>query len=107
MTDILNPEFGLPFTLTADGAVEVEQGSPAEIAQCAFALLSVELGSMPDMPTFGIPSPLFRVGGQDITLLEQAITASDPRANIVISQDPNWISTLVQTISIQGAAPSG
>jgi hypothetical protein len=52
-------------------------------------------------PTLGIPSPAFRKGGADLSIIEKTIRRFVPEADDVIERNPNWFVTLVDQISIR------
>jgi phage baseplate assembly protein W len=55
------PHFAHPFRVDTSGSVAVrDQDSDEEIAQCVQVLLSTTVGERLEVPTYGIPNPVFR-----------------------------------------------
>jgi hypothetical protein len=99
--DIITPQWSLPFTFTDDGDVlACEQDSDEEIQNNVFAILSYEPGELIASPTFGMYETTFAKDGTNLDALQQLITRWEPGAFEVISRDPMWFKTMVDTISI-------
>jgi hypothetical protein len=99
--DIITPQWALPFQFTSDGDVlETEQGSDEEIQNNVWAILSYEPGELIANPDFGIYETTFRKGGTNIEAIRQLIVKWEPDADEIIERDPDWIKTMVETISI-------
>lgn len=96
------PHLAYPFTITADGAVVVQQDSVEEVAACVAAICSFVEGEREDNPTFGIPSPLFAGVPIDTTSIRAALQVLEPRAalDIVESGDPFDASDRTITIEV-------
>jgi hypothetical protein len=99
--DIITPQWALPFQFTDDGdVVACEQDSDEEIQNNVWAILSYEPGQLIANPDFGINEPTLRKGGVNLDALSQLITRWEPGATEVISRDPTWIKTMIDTITI-------
>lgn len=99
----INPEFQVPFTFdfAAGSVVEVEQGDDNEIQQRVWTALSYQPGQLLYDATIGIEDQAFRLGGADLNLIERIVQKWVPDANEVITRDPNWFQTLVDTVTIR------
>jgi hypothetical protein len=99
--DIITPQWALPFTFTDDGdVVACEQSSDEEIQNNVWTILSYEPGQLIANTDFGIMEPTFRKGGVNLDALSQLIVKWEPEATEVISRDPEWFRTLIDTITI-------
>lgn len=76
------PHLRYPFTVGATVAT-VDQGAPAEIAQCVYAVLATEPGDRAEHPAFGFESQLFRRGGVDLEELRRVVGDFEPRADLL------------------------
>lgn len=101
--NLINPEFEIPFTfdLSSGSVREIEQGTDEEIQQRVWAALSYEPGQLLADPDVGIPDQTFRLGGADLNLIQRILQKWVPDAQEVISRDPNWFQTLIDTITIR------
>lgn len=75
------PHFAFPFQFNADaGAAVLEQDSYGEILACVAAITFCQIGSCPELPTFGIPDPTFSdpIDGQAVAA---ALAYWEPRAD--------------------------
>lgn len=96
------PEFLLPFQFLPGGsAIEIEQGSDTEIQQRVWCVLAYQLGQRADLPTFGLPEQTFIEGGANLDQIAEVITTWVPEATELISRDPNWIQSAIDTVTIR------
>jgi hypothetical protein len=100
---IQSPHFDIPFRFTSggSGAALAEQNTFLDIANCIEVIVRTPLGFRNDAPEFGFP---------DLALLEQPITTKDlvdlivaqePRAVILISEQPDYLDNLIDRVTIQ------
>ena len=99
------PHLAYPFTMTGAGAVAVEQDSLEEIAMCVEAICDCTQGQRDDDPQFGIPALLFGIAPLDITAIEQAERAREPRGQLTFTEQgaPGQPSTRQVTIDVEAA----
>lgn len=77
------PHFQFPFTFDpVKGAAVVEQDSYGEILSCVQAVCACQIGSCPELPTFGIPDPTFQPGPPDMSGVVSAVQLWEPRATV-------------------------
>lgn len=100
---IENPEFSIPFTFDfGNNDVQyVEQDSDVDVANRIWTVLSYEPGMLIVDPNFGVQDQTFKKGGADLDVIRQAIERYVPGANELIERDPNWLTTLIDTIQIR------
>jgi phage baseplate assembly protein W len=85
---IENPHFDYPFRFGADGhAICLEQDDPDEIRNCVVVLLKTPIGTRMDVPDFGVPEQLFRMGGIREEIVLNALRAWEPRAAYTMTLD--------------------
>ena len=100
--NIVTPHWQVPFTFTSDGnALEIEQGSDNEIQQSAYGILGYEPGQLLCDASFGITDQALKRGGTDLNAVRNVLTNFDDRIDIVIDRDPNWIQSLVDTVTLR------
>jgi phage baseplate assembly protein W len=81
---VSTPHFATPFRLVGGRVAVVEQDSIEEITQCVEACLSTRLGSLVDLPEFGIPDELFKqIPDVDIDAVRAAVEECEPRAALL------------------------
>jgi hypothetical protein len=94
------PHFDLPFQLTANGAVVVEQDTLDDIANCVTAIAVTHIGWRAEVPTFGIPDVTFLrypIGGEDIN---NWISNQEPRALLTVEERPDKVDQLMDYINV-------
>jgi hypothetical protein len=97
------PHFDIPFRINgARGAVVNEQDSDEEILKCVEAVIRYEMGQREEKPEFGIPDLTFSEPEPDVTIIKDAITTWEPRANFH-AHDPlrDKLDVLVTTIRVE------
>ena len=96
---VATPHFSFPFAFSSEGASDstdptvefersanvVEQGTPAEIEACVEYIVSCNLGDCPDLPTLGIPDPMFANAPLDASAILRAINLWEPRAKVTVT----------------------
>lgn len=89
--------FDYPFIFSAQNkhANEVEQDSIDDIANCVTVALATEVGSRPEIPTFGTPDQVFSLLPLSLGQLLQAVETSEPRASVLLSQSISQADPLV------------
>lgn len=95
MADI--PHFDLPFRFVGGKAVEVEQDSVDDIAVCVEALLRTRPGERIELPTYGIPDPVFV--GADTEAIMASVRDWEPRASIAIEEGWDY-DAFIQSLRI-------
>ena len=82
MATVDTPHFAFPFSFGTMGVADVDQqGSIEEIEACVGRVVTSFLGDLPDVPDFGIPSPLFANAPIDTSAIQRAIVLWEPRAS--------------------------
>ena len=97
-----NPHFSHPFTIRPNGRVEVvEQDSPEEVATCTAIALRYPVGSREADPTFGRPLNLsFAKGPIDVEAVAAAITHSEPRAPIKVTEELDEFEAALRKVNV-------
>lgn len=100
------PHFSAPFRFTSVGSVAVDdQDTLPEVRSCVLNVVDCFLGDCPDIPSFGIPNPLFKNAPIDVNAIQQAILTWEPRATILsISDVGDPIDPSNRTISVKVGA---
>lgn len=81
---VSTPHLATPFRLVGGRVAVVEQDSIEEITQCVVACLSTKLGSLVDLPEFGIPNELFKqLPDVDVDAVMAAVEDCEPRAAVL------------------------
>jgi hypothetical protein len=102
------PHIACPRSLNPNGSVVVnEQDSLENVAACVYAIATCEVGQMPLIADFGIPSPLFQTVPLDLTEIVKAVSAQEPRAESTASASPGAFSAAVQNISLVAQVEEG
>lgn len=94
------PHFALPFRFANPHAATTEQDSIDEIADCCFAILVCPQGFRVEMPTFGLPDPVFSPQPLDLDVLREAIDTWEPRASILVSDHPDAFDELLARLEV-------
>jgi phage baseplate assembly protein W len=81
----------------------VEQDSVEEIQQCVEAVLMTTLGHRLDNPDFGVRDQTWRENGADLHEVQNAIDMNEPRANLILEQDPESLTKMVSDVSVKVA----
>lgn len=98
--------FVAPFALGADGKPLVcAQDSPQDIASSVYNIVVCPQGAKLSDPGFGIPDPLFGRTPLDVSGIEAAIVAQEPRADLAVSAVADAVSAAIQHVTVSvGAA---
>lgn len=100
MTHSVVPHLRIPLSVGRSGGFETfEQDTPDEVTQCVAVLLSTIEGQRIELPTYGIPDPMFRVT-MPIHEIESRITEWEPRAATLIEEQPTLIEELARTVGV-------
>lgn len=89
------------------GFETVERDSLDEIAKCVETVLRYPLRYRPEKPGFGVPDLVFAEQGVDLQQLEQAVRRWEPRADILLDQDPGALADMAGRVSINVRGPYG
>jgi len=98
---LLNPHFDLPFRIAAHAVATVEQDSSEDIANCVECIIRTPNGFREDSPDFGLNDVVFSPIPMDTDALVAQIKAQEPRATVVIKEQPSLIDTLVDTLTVE------
>lgn len=79
------PHFNLPFMMISKNGVPqgiqvVEQDTTEEVLACVTAIVDCPVGAIPQLPSFGIPTPTFNIAPLDPSEIIAAIERIEPRA---------------------------
>lgn len=103
MTHVLLPHFDVPFRLWNDGGLTVprvvEQDSTDDVVNCVEAAIRTQRGQRLDEPTFGIVEPTFQSLPLNTMDLIGQISTHEERASIVMTETPDRLDTLVDTLT--------
>lgn len=94
------PHFDLPFRYSGTAPVVAEQDSLADVVNCVTAIVLTQTGERLEVPSFGIDQPVFAQQPVDLSSILNQIAALEPRADIVMSQNPEIIDALIADIFI-------
>jgi hypothetical protein len=93
--------FALPFTLGSNGAfATVDQDSDEDVMACVTVILRSRVGYRDDRPELGITDPTFTQGGADLEEIRDAISQFEPRSDRIIARDPEWLTGLIDHVTI-------
>ena len=100
------PHLALPFDFGSDGTANViQQDSLDEVTQCVVVLLSTNVGSRTEMPTYGIADPAFTTV-INTAAISQAIATWEPRAQVQVSAGSGPTAPVTVDISVAGQSGS-
>jgi phage baseplate assembly protein W len=105
MADDFPQQFDVPFRfdpVTGDVAV-VEQDSVEDIANCVQIVCLTRQGQRDEDPTFGLPEMALSRAPIDPVLLLAHISASEPRAKMLIETAPALYDEAISNAGIQVA----
>lgn len=94
------PHFDLPFRFDGDKFAEVEQDTIDDVYNCVLIDLVTPEGVRPDLPEYGMPDLTFMDQPIDPNLITSKIVADEPRAELIIQQQPNAFDELIDEITI-------
>jgi phage baseplate assembly protein W len=85
MAGIRTPHFRVPFNVVGGRVDVVEQDSEEDIRQCVISALSTPLGSLIDLPEFGVPHDAFKqqTPAPSADAYLTAVERCEPRARLV------------------------
>jgi hypothetical protein len=98
MPDI--PHLKLPLQLHGTSFMMTEQDSDEEIADCVEAIIRCPVGFREDLPEFGMPEQTFASPSADITAMENAIIAWEPRVQALIAEDLSLMYQALERVGI-------
>lgn len=103
MASVDIPHFDLPFRFEGGKAAVVEQDSLDEHVACIRAILAFPLGFRSELPDFGVSDMVFkkqssRGAGDE---LRAAISLWEPRAEVLITDEPDLVDEMVRQIGIE------
>lgn len=102
------PHIAYPRRLDVHGKVVVnEQDSVEHVAACVYAIATCVTGQMPLIPTFGVPSPLFRSVPLDLTALVKAVGDQEPRAHVTATEQADLLGAAIRDISLVALVEQG
>lgn len=103
MADDFPQQFDLPFRidpLTGDFAT-VDQDSEDDIANCVQIVCMTPQGSRYEDPTFGLPELALSRAPVDAAVLLAQISASEPRAALLVDSNPAAYDEAVWSAGVQ------
>jgi phage baseplate assembly protein W len=100
------PHLSLPFRFEPDAlgvlhAAVNEQDSPEDVADCVQAILMCPLGFRLELPDFGLRDQTFNTPGADIDEIQTAISLYEPRADVLIEEDPSQLIDMIDNINVK------
>ena len=103
------PHLASPFRVVNGAVAVLEQDSIDEIAQCVEVLVSTLVGQRIEVPTYGIPNPVFgQEDGRTSPAIAAAIKKWESRASAAVTDAANDVDELVRNIKINlGATDVG
>ena len=94
------PHLELPVRRGAGGAlVAVEQDTLDDIASCTRLILSTPPGTIDTNPELGVPELAFMPSDPDA--IRAAVERFEPRADVLVSEDPARVSDLVREVRVE------
>lgn len=108
MSDINTPHFDLPFRWGTDGhATVVEQDSWKDVANCVLNILDTTVGRRIESPGFGVTDPTFEKQPINLAALTEAVIAQEPRAALLMEQNPDQFDSLIADVLVQLTVTGG
>jgi len=82
---VRTPHFRTPFSVEGSSVAVVDEGTEVEVRQCVVAALNTKLGSLIDLPEFGIPFDVFKQQSPNPSAdrYVAAVERCEPRANLL------------------------
>jgi hypothetical protein len=99
--EVDNPHFDIPFNLQPAGTPVTEQDTFAEIANCIEVIIRTPYGFRDDTPDFGFEDVLFRNQPVLSAEIQDIVDAQEPRANIVLTEQPDFYDVLLDRITVE------
>lgn len=98
------PQWDAPFRLdqTTGKVVEVEQGSPQDVAAQIYNVISCPQGAALNQPSFGIPFPLFQSLPLDLNAIVKAVQTLVRDATIEAIQQTLADATSTVNVTVTG-----
>lgn len=94
------PHLKIPFSLLPDLTAQVvAQDSIDDIQQCVAVLCATTQGTRIEVPTYGIPDPVFSTGQP--AAIEKAVAKWEPRAQVTATAVPNPLDPNELDITVQ------
>lgn len=104
----LVPHVSLPFRFNPDGTVPlVEQDSDEEIWDCVRTLVRTPYGHRLEDPDFGIEPLEFQEQPVDTSQIEEAVLDCEPRAEVLIIEQPDEFQDLVDHVVFSSPVDNG
>jgi phage baseplate assembly protein W len=108
MADEAAPQFDLPFRLGPDGRdiATTPQDEIENVANSVQALRRTPLGFFEENPDYGVTDQTFEEGSLGSSEFESAISQWEPRADVLIEENPDLYDYLVRQINVEVSARS-
>jgi phage baseplate assembly protein W len=99
------PHFTFPFAFVADAEGNVtaavnDQDTLEDVTACVTAILTTPLGFREELPDFGLRDMTFSQGGVDVDEIQVAIQQWEPRADVMIEEDPSKLQYFIDLVNI-------
>lgn len=100
MPDTTPQHFDFPFTLRTDNTAQtvVQDTLDDVVASVSVAILTI-YSTRPEVPTYGVPDPVFELQPLVLHDLLAAVETLEPRAALLITQIPDSKDPLIDRIS--------
>lgn len=95
------PHFDLPFRFGIGSFICAEQDSIEDIGNCVEVIVRTPVGFRDDAIDFGFPQLEFGVIPVISDSIVELVRAQEPRIDILITERPNLIDTLVDKIVVE------
>jgi phage baseplate assembly protein W len=82
------PHLALPLRIVGGSYVAVQQDTAEELTTTVAVICAFPLGSRVERPEFGVPAPELADEPLELTALEQAVAAYEPRAVVEVTERP-------------------
>jgi hypothetical protein len=92
-----------PIPVATPIAMQVGQDTIEDITNCVEAILRTQIGSRMFVPNFGIPDLAFNMQPIDIGAITQQVVVNEPRARVLLHQNPLALDKLVADIVVEVA----
>jgi hypothetical protein len=108
-SDTLVPHVAIPFRFISgrDGIDVNEQDSLDDVYDCVQAIVRYTVRFRPELPTFGIDDQTFRETEIDLQLIQDQVVLWETRADVLYSQAPDAVDSLIDVVKLRVARQSG
>lgn len=100
VTGPVNPHLALPLQIVAGKAATIEQDTDEHTYQQVEAVVRTPIGQRTELPAYGHPDVLFRMGGVDLDALQASISEWVEDVEDVLDPDHTLLGQLVDQVTV-------